>query len=581
MNSPNKQLMRHFYAAFLVLFFSFSAKSQIIFSEIMYNPPESGADSLEFLELYNNSTDLVDMSGWSFSEGLTMVFEEGVSIGAQEYLTLCINKSAFQTVYGDTIPVIQWEARALVNGGELLTLVDREGKVIYSVAYKSGGNGWYTEADGRGASLELCNYTADPNRKESWRPSENALGVFINNFELFATPGKDNSTQCDGVLTIAVDDFFFSPDSLVVPVGQKIRWINASGTAHNINGTQSEFPENPASFGNGDPSSANWEYEFVFELEGRYVYQSDLYAESQNMKGLVIVGEPDPYQNISLEEVRQNTTEGIPQRLGQRVRVEGVVHTPNFRPSGLEFFVLNSSNIGVSIFHPSNSFGYQVLEGDLLSIEGRVDQFRGLTQIFVEGIALISSGNDLVEPKIVEKLTELEEGSLVQFNGVLEDESQWTNSGSGFNVVWTDPNTGQSIQVRILASTEIFGNSPNAIWGGVRGIGSQFTNNAPLNTGYQLIPRYLSDFSIFLSNTESRPTIQTVFPNPAIAELKVELFQMGEYEYSLFNSSGVLVRKGEGSAKDFTLEVSSLPAGSYLLSVSQDNHISRAKILVK
>jgi plastocyanin len=573
--------MKYFYLALFLLVLSFAAKGQIVFSEIMYNPPESGADTLEFLELYNTSTDPVDLSGWSFSAGLTMVFEEGISIGALDYLTLCINKSAFQNVYGDTIPVIQWQARALVNGGELLTLVDRDGKVVYSVDYKSGSNGWYTEADGRGASLELCNVTGDPNRKESWRPSENALGVIINNFELFATPGKANSTQCDGVLTIAVGDFFFSPDSLVIPLGQKVRWINASGTAHNINGNQSQFPDNPSSFGNGNPSSNNWEYEYVFDLEGRYVYQSDLYAESQNMKGLVIVGEPDPYQNISLEEIRQNTAEGIPQRLGQRVRVEGVVHTPNFRPSGLEFFVLNANNVGVSIFHPSNSFGYQVREGDLLRIEGRVDQFRGLTQIVVEGIGLISADNDLVEPRIVEKLTEMEEGSLVEFRGVLEDESQWTNSGSGFNVVWTNPNTGQSIQVRILASTEIFGNSPISLWEGVRGIGSQFTTAAPFDSGYQLIPRYLNDFSIFLSNVEALPALQAVFPNPAISALKVELFQMGDYEFSLYNSSGVMVRNGRGSAVEFSLDVSSLPAGTYILRVSQANRISRVKILVK
>jgi plastocyanin/DNA/RNA endonuclease YhcR with UshA esterase domain len=572
--------MKHLSLLAVLLLISISVKSQIVFSEIMYNPPEAGADTLEFLELYNTSPSAVDLSGWSFSAGLTMVFEEGVIIDAGEYLTLCINKNAFQAVYGDTIRVIQWQARALVNGGELLTLVDNQGKIVYSVDYKSGGNGWYSEADGRGASIELCNFSADPNLKESWRPSENALGVIINNFELLATPGRVNSTICDGAINIEIEDFFFSPDSIVVQVGQKIRWINSTGSAHNINGSQSEFPDNPISFGNGEPSSTSWEYEFFFEQEGRYTYQSDLYAESQNMKGIIIVGEPDVYQNVNLEQIRQNTNEGTPQLLAQKVRVEGVVHTPNLRPSGLEFFILNPSNVGVSIFHPSSSFGYEVIEGDFVIVEGRVDQFRGLTQIVVEGIQLISSGNELVQPRIVETLTELEEGSLVQFRGVLQDESLWTNTGSGFNVNWINPNTGQSIIVRILSSTEIFGNSPISLWEGVTGIGSQFTNNPPFNSGYQLIPRYLSDFLLFLSTTEAPQIIKTIFPNPTRESINVELLQFGKYEYSLINSEGLLIGNDKGNSDFFRLDVSSLPAGIYLLIVQQEDSISRAKILV-
>ena len=39
----------------------------IVITEIMYNPPESSTDSLEFIEIYNNEISAVDLTGYSLS----------------------------------------------------------------------------------------------------------------------------------------------------------------------------------------------------------------------------------------------------------------------------------------------------------------------------------------------------------------------------------------------------------------------------------------------------------------------------------------------------------------------------------
>jgi len=41
----------------------------IVITEIMYNPPESGTDSLEFIELMNNDTVTVNLLDFFFASG--------------------------------------------------------------------------------------------------------------------------------------------------------------------------------------------------------------------------------------------------------------------------------------------------------------------------------------------------------------------------------------------------------------------------------------------------------------------------------------------------------------------------------
>ena len=45
-------------------------------TEIMYNPPDAGNDSLEFIELYNQGTKNVNLKGWYFSKGITYTFPD-------------------------------------------------------------------------------------------------------------------------------------------------------------------------------------------------------------------------------------------------------------------------------------------------------------------------------------------------------------------------------------------------------------------------------------------------------------------------------------------------------------------------
>ena len=55
----------------------------------------------------------------------------------------------------------------------------------------------------------------------------------------------------------------FTPSYLSINQGDTVTWTQASGT-HNVNGNQSAFPGNPASFGSGTATGGAWVYSHVF-----------------------------------------------------------------------------------------------------------------------------------------------------------------------------------------------------------------------------------------------------------------------------------------------------------------------------
>src|SRR5688572_10257211 len=77
------------------------AFSRILINEIHYDPPIK-TELTEFIELHNNGNTTVDLSGWSFSEGIAYTFPAGTSIAAGGYLVVAENPGALQAKFGVT-----------------------------------------------------------------------------------------------------------------------------------------------------------------------------------------------------------------------------------------------------------------------------------------------------------------------------------------------------------------------------------------------------------------------------------------------------------------------------------------------
>jgi plastocyanin len=84
---------------------------------------------------------------------------------------------------------------------------------------------------------------------------------------------------------VSVANFAFSPNNLTITAGDEVVWKN-NGGSHNVNGSKSDFPSNPVSFGNSVGSG--WTFSFVFNTAGTYDYQCDPHA-GMGMVGRIVV----------------------------------------------------------------------------------------------------------------------------------------------------------------------------------------------------------------------------------------------------------------------------------------------------
>ncbi|WMX12758.1 fibronectin type III domain-containing protein [Aureispira sp. CCB-E] len=181
--------------------------TNLVITEIMYNPPESGTDSLEFVEIYNNGTTAANLGGYTLS-GIAYTFPN-VSLPAGGYYVVGVNASAFNTVYGMPADGIA-SSGGLSNGGEAVIIRNPIGMVVDSVRYDDSAP-WPAGSgagmpDGGGASLILCDTAADNADAANWNACITSTGVTINGNVVLASPGAANS--CPMPLDVAVASFY-------------------------------------------------------------------------------------------------------------------------------------------------------------------------------------------------------------------------------------------------------------------------------------------------------------------------------------------------------------------------------------
>ncbi|WP_188597675.1 MBG domain-containing protein, partial [Polaribacter pacificus] len=168
--------------------------AQIVITEIMYNSPESGVDTAEFIEFYNAGSTPVNMVGYSIQDAVVYTFGN-VTINAGDYYVLTTNLVSFAATYGSSADA-QWTSGDLSNGGEVIELKNSLGNQVDYVNYDDS-TPWPTgstsgKPDGGGASIVLYDISSDNNDGTNWRASINNLGITVNGVPITASPGVKN-----------------------------------------------------------------------------------------------------------------------------------------------------------------------------------------------------------------------------------------------------------------------------------------------------------------------------------------------------------------------------------------------------
>ena len=166
------------------VFASGASSNKIVINEINYNSA-SDFDPEDWVELFNNSPDDVDISGWVFKdekETHSYKIPENTILKSGKYLVLAKDTSLFRQSFPDVKNYTGPFVFGLSGSGEKIRLLDDAMNIIDSLTYDDKAP-WPEEADGEGKTLELFNPNRDNSLPENWHASTTDHG----------TPGKQNS----------------------------------------------------------------------------------------------------------------------------------------------------------------------------------------------------------------------------------------------------------------------------------------------------------------------------------------------------------------------------------------------------
>lgn len=658
----------------------------IVITEFMYNNP--GTDSLEFIELFNNGDEAVNLNGYSFREGVSFTFPD-VLMQVGDYLVVAIDSLAFENVFG--VAAFQWIEGGLRNTGEAIVLVDNLGQTVDSVDYDVSAP-WDDTADGGGPSLELCDLDGDNALAENWRASSTKTNVFLGDSEVLATPGLPNNcietgypaysigavtttdangrvdslgvtcqlqglvygtnlqpgglqftlidsandgigvfegntdygyqleegdevviqgaiTQFRGLTQIDPDTVYALSrgNALVAPTivtalgeeteSQLIRLENVSVVTPSQwnpggSGFDVDLTDGPNTysmridadldvFNEADPPGG------IFTLTGigRQFDSSEPFDEGYQIMPRYI-SDFNPYNAVEAEiplypigTITTNNEFGEPDSLDVLCRIRGVAHSINFRPGGLDVHIIDGNGDGIVIFSSNEDFGYTPNLGDEVLAQGTVDFFSGLTELALDTVSLLSSGNALFEPTVVTELNESTEAQLIKLENVrIVDASQWTSSGSGFNVDITDGTN--NYVMRIDADVDLYnGDAPEGIFNLI-GMGAQFDRDLPYDDGYQILPRFAADIDLVNAVYDARLGEQlNIFPNPLSEHLIIQTGIFFE-EIRLSDFLGQGLKSWRNIAPGtHRWSLAALPSGAYVLHFSADGRFWATKFI--
>ncbi len=297
---------------------------------------------------------------------------------------------------------------------------------------------------------------------------------------------------------------------------------------------------------------------------------------------MIFVVEDNDYRTSTIDAITTVDANLVPDSLGKTFITHGVVYTDDFDGNNGHSFYMYDNTGGINVFNFVDVSGYTVTRGDSIRVIGEIAQFRGLTEIIVDSIAVLKTGVALKTATTVSVLDETTEGEFIHLTGWnFVDTTQWTpGAGSGFNVDIT--NGTDTFIMRIDNDIDLF-NMPLPTSGvfDVYGAGSQFSTATPANNGYQIFPRDSADIIINVSLKEIAGPKISVYPNPVSNTVFIERENNAPAKVTITNITGAVVRYIATDDKLIEIETSNLNTGTYIISVEVDGAKTTSKIVVR
>jgi hypothetical protein len=267
---------------------------------------------------------------------------------------------------------------------------------------------------------------------------------------------------------------------------------------------------------------------------------------------------------------------GEPDSLGVVCGVQGVVTTIDFRGGGYSLYIQDATG-GINVFSFSDYNNVQPLMGDSLLVWGEIDQYNGLTEIIVDSLEVINTGNTIPNHQLVTSLDESVESILVELEDYIVTDLDSQNVGPAIN--YTIANGTDSFELRVLDITginDMMTMIPGDTLCSAKGVVSQFDRNAPYIDNYQLQPVQISDLTV--NNCDTVTSVDEVanqaelraYPNPTNNMLNFNK----TIDFVMFNALGEEVKRATRVRR---INVSDLTNGIYFIKSEE----SVLKVIVK
>ena len=131
----------------------------------------------EWVELFNRSSESVDLSEWKLAGGADFDFSEGTVISAGGYALVVNDRDSFLASRPELSDLVVGEFDGtLSNKSDSVRLVDDVGNPVDQITYFDGGR-WPSSPDAGGATLELRNPNADNSIPKLGRPAMSRIAA--------------------------------------------------------------------------------------------------------------------------------------------------------------------------------------------------------------------------------------------------------------------------------------------------------------------------------------------------------------------------------------------------------------------
>ena len=165
--------------------------NQLRISELLYAP-----NNLEYVELHNVGSTVLDLSGVRFTSGISYIFDAGTTLAPGAFLAVCRDRTAFTAQFGSSVPLApRIFGGSLDNAGETVALQPPApwDVNILKFAYDPG---WYSPDTTNGFALTVTDDARTPARdwdeRSTWSPSP----------VLYGTPGAESPPSVTSALNV-------------------------------------------------------------------------------------------------------------------------------------------------------------------------------------------------------------------------------------------------------------------------------------------------------------------------------------------------------------------------------------------